>query len=315
MLGEDTTEPLGADVLELSSLAKRINKENDITRWTESHAYNTIFSVLCNLNDSVKSKPRSCERVVRPIIHKILAVFEKVHQILQEVEPLKQPMRFGNRAFRTFLTRVYNERAELLKEVSEHPDVHEYFVQSFGSWTRIDYGTGHEFNFLAFISALAVLGIVQPEDGPAIVFDVFWGYWDLILAVQKRYNQEPAGSHGAWGVDDYVCLPFVFGSAQLIDHSEVTPANVIDPIVAKAHKDEYIYCRWIDYLYQVKKGSFAEHSRMLYSLRNLPHFVKLNGGMIKLYRGEIMDRFLVVQHFRCGSLLRWDEEKQEQNEE
>ena len=54
---------------------------------------------------------------------------------------------------------------------------------------------------------------------------------------------------------------------------------------------------------------------MLYSLRNLPHFVKLNGGMIKMYRGEIMDRFLVVQHFRCGSLLKWEEDPAEKKDE
>ena len=44
MLGNE--EELGADVLELSSLAKRINKENDMRVWMESHAYNTIFAVL-----------------------------------------------------------------------------------------------------------------------------------------------------------------------------------------------------------------------------------------------------------------------------
>jgi serine/threonine-protein phosphatase 2A activator len=83
---------------------------------------------------------------------------------------------------------------------------------------------------------------------------------------------------------------------------------VIDPLVARAHKEEFVYCWWIDYIYSVKKGTFAEHSRMLYSLRNLPHFQKLNGGMIKMYRGEVMDRFLVVQHFRCGFVLKWSEE-------
>ncbi|OHS93852.1 phosphotyrosyl phosphatase activator [Tritrichomonas foetus] len=307
-----TTIPIGetednADILELSYLTKNINSENDILKWNDSPAYNAIYSVLNMLNESVKSKPRSSERTVRPIIKNILGAFAKVHKILDEVEPLKQPMRFGNRAFRTFLTRVYEEREEILKDVTDNKDCMEYFCQSFGSWTRIDYGTGHEFNFLSFISALAVLGIVVPEDCPALVFDVFWGYWDLTLAVQERYHQEPAGSHGAWGVDDYVALPFVFGSSQLIDHSEVVPSNVIDPLIAKAHKDEYIYCRWIDYIYKVKKGNFAEHSRMLYSLRNLPHFTKLNGGMIKMYRGEVMDRFLVVQHFRFGSVLKWEE--------
>jgi serine/threonine-protein phosphatase 2A activator len=75
-----------------------------------------------------------------------------------------------------------------------------------------------------------------------------------------------------------------------------------------ANRDEYAYCKWVDHVPTVKTGTFAEHSRMLWSLRSLPHFQKLNSGTIKMYSGEIMDRFLVVQHFRCGSLLKWEEE-------
>jgi serine/threonine-protein phosphatase 2A activator len=158
---------------------------------------------------------------------------------------------------------------------------------------------------LTFLTALSVLGLLIPEDHTAVVFDVFWAYWDLLILVQGQYKLEPAGSHGSWGVDDYVVLPFLFGSAQLIDHGEMVPSNVIDPMIAKNYKDKYSYCKWIDYICQVKTGPFHEHSRMLYSLRTLPHFTKLNGGMIKMYVGEVMNRFPVVQHFRCGSVLKW----------
>ena len=294
------------DVLSLCQMQKCICSDKDIYQWTMSPAYEIISNVLQQLAESVKSLPRSTPHKVNPIIKSILAAFDVLRGYLNEIEPLKSPMRFGNRAFRTWLTKVYDNRAEILKDISDNKDVQDYFCQSFGSWTRIDYGTGHEFNFLAFIAALAQLGIVKPEDSQAIVFDVFWSYWDLIVAVQERYHQEPAGSHGSWGLDDYVFLPFLFGASQLIDHAEVTPANVIDPIIAKAHAAEYSYCRWIDYIYKVKKGAFAEHSRMLYSLRNVPHFTKLTGGMLKMYKGEVMDRFLVVQHFRFGEVLKWE---------
>lgn len=294
------------DILELVNLKKCINSSKDMEQWEMSPAYNQIFSVLQLLNNSVQSKGRSSQYPKRPIITALLEVLKNTKKILDEVEPLKQPMRFGNKAFRIFLTKVFEQRFDLLKGVTDNKEVCDYYVQCFGSWTRIDFGTGHEFNFLAFITSLAVLGLIEPEDGPAIVFDVFWEYWNLHVAIKEKYNLEPAGSHGAWSVDDYVCLPFVFGSSQLIGNENITPANVIDPTVSKNNKDEYSYCRWIDYLYHDKVGPFAEHSRMLYSLRNLPHFTKLNGGMIKMYQGEVMDRFLVVQHFRFGTILKWE---------
>jgi serine/threonine-protein phosphatase 2A activator len=294
------------DPCELSTHTKSINSESDMDHWKASPAYQMIFSVLHHLTNSVKSLPRSSPHSVRPIITHILDALKVLHTYLDEVEPLTAHQRYGNRAFRTWLSKVYTDRATILSAVTDNPEPHEYFVQSFGSWTRIDFGTGHEMNFLAFIASLAALELVTPEDGPGLVFDVFWAYWELHLAIQKRYNQEPAGSHGSWGADDYVCLPFVFGASQLIAHPEITPANVIDPVIAQNNAAEFAYCKWIGVIHGAKHGNFSEHSRTLFTLRKVPHFEKLTDGMLKMYQGEVMDRFLVVQHFRFGTILKWE---------
>lgn len=296
------------DPLELSFLAKHIRCDKDINDFNSSPAYIDVFTTLENLCNSVKSLPRSTPRTKRPVIDQILHTFDILRQYIKETPPLTTPQRFGNRAYRVWLSKVYVNRAEYLTPISDNAETWEYYVQSFGSWTRIDYGTGHEFNFLAYIVSLFKLGILIPEDSISIVFDVFWSYWDLICEIQQVYRQEPAGSHGSWGLDDYVALPFVFGAFQLIDHPDITPGTVVSEEVGLANQNEYSYCRWIAYIYKMKFGAFAEHSRMLYSLRNVPHFLKMSGGMLKMFRGEIMDRFLVVQHFRFGTILKWKDE-------
>lgn len=48
-----------------------------------------------------------------------------------------------------------------------------YWLDSFGNPTRIDYGTGHETTFVAFLYCAAALGLVTEEDRAALVCVVF----------------------------------------------------------------------------------------------------------------------------------------------
>jgi serine/threonine-protein phosphatase 2A activator len=48
-----------------------------------------------------------------------------------------------------------------------------YLLDSFGNATRIDYGTGHETTFVAFLYCLAALGLVTEADRQALVCVVF----------------------------------------------------------------------------------------------------------------------------------------------
>lgn len=96
------------------------------------------------------------------------------------------------------------------------PELSEYLNKGFGNETRIDYGSGHELSFAAWLAGIALLGGFTPDDYQAIVLRIFVRYLELVRRIQTTYTLEPAGSHGVWGLDDHQFLPYVWGSAQLI---------------------------------------------------------------------------------------------------
>jgi serine/threonine-protein phosphatase 2A activator len=127
-------------------------------------------------------------------VKQLQALMEKLKSFIDEAPPSKEPRRFGNASFRIW-HRLLEERADgLLKEflpqdvlnfryvgtVSPLVELRAYFLGSFGSSTRLDYGTGHELSFLAFLGCLWKLGGFRDGAGGrtgdierSIVFGVF----------------------------------------------------------------------------------------------------------------------------------------------
>lgn len=46
-------------------------------------------------------------------------------------------------------------------------------AESFGNPTRIDYGTGHEFKFCAFLCCLMKIGVIQQNAAAELALKVF----------------------------------------------------------------------------------------------------------------------------------------------
>lgn len=67
---------------------------------------------------------------------------------------------------------------------------------------------------------------------------------------------------------------------------------------------DYLYLDAIKFIKDVKSGSpFAETSPMLNDISALPSWEKINGGMLKLYEGEVLKKLPVIQHLCFGSLF------------
>ncbi len=90
-----------------------------------------------------------------------------------------------------------------------------YLANSFGNEVRIDYGTGHETFLVIFLYCLHRIGVIDDASLRAVVLSCFAAYVKTVRKLQSVYVLEPAGSHGVWGLDDYHCLVFLWGAAQV----------------------------------------------------------------------------------------------------
>ncbi|VDP35122.1 unnamed protein product [Soboliphyme baturini] len=54
---------------------------------------------------------------------------------------------------------------------------------------------------------------------------------------------------------------------------------------------------------QMKTGPFAEHSNQLWNISSVSTWDKVNSGLMKMYKAEVLGKFPVVQHFLFGNLL------------
>lgn len=177
------------------------------------------------LNEAVRGKSLSHAVTLSPSIPILLGVLEKLSQWVDDTPPIDQPQRFGNKAFRTWYSCLAEHAQPLLRSALPEnfhraiPEISIYLIEGFGNSTRIDYGTGHEMSFVMFLYCVFRIGFMNinsMDDKVATVTKVFDSYMTLVRKLQVVYRMEPAGSHGAWSLDDFQFVPFIWGSSQLI---------------------------------------------------------------------------------------------------
>ncbi|TFK93785.1 PTPA-domain-containing protein [Polyporus arcularius HHB13444] len=290
----------------------RIKTDEDVEAWKQTRGYQDYGLFLRRLAESVVGCSLPYEDPeLDPAAVAVIAMLDKLDKWIDEIPPLPTPQRFGNLAFRTWGKRLEEESATLLKGLlpsSLHtalPFIEPYLLTSFGSFTRMDYGTGHETSFALFLLCLTLLRFLEPEPRieRQLVLNVFVRYLRLCWRLQDVYKLEPAGSHGVWGLDDYSFLSYIFGSAQLRDQKEIPVNAILDPPLPPTN----LYFMSIMRILEVKSGPFHEHSSQLYSIATgVQHWSKVHTGLFKMYEAEVLGKRVVVQHIPLGGLLEWD---------
>lgn len=307
---------------ELSPPQSRLRSLEDMPKWIESSTYAKVLDFVLRLANSVqglelgdKSLPKTDE------INALLMLFKSINALI-DAHPVKEDTtsRFGKPEFKDFYDNLQTDAPKLVKELpfnqtpseQQYLELATYLVNSFGDRTRIDYGSGHELNFLCFLLSLDILHYFPTQEtDKSIVLVIFNEYIHTMRRIQLLYWLEPAGSHGVWGLDDYHFLPFLFGAAQLSPCLRPRPSTIHNPDYVEEFKSKYFYYAMVAFIIATKTGppgtegqlSLRWSSPMLDDISGVKKWSKIEEGMVKMYKAEVLGKLPVVQHFLFGTIL------------
>ncbi|OLN94242.1 Serine/threonine-protein phosphatase 2A activator 2 [Colletotrichum chlorophyti] len=291
--------------------SRRILSKKDHDLFLTSPTYNLILAFVFGLAESVEDTPRSAVRDsdLSLAVQTVLRILNEVDLLVEQSPPDDQGgSRFGNKAFRTFLDLVKEKTAlwqnQLGVDEAASDEVAVYLLHSFGNRARIDYGSGHELNFIMWLLCLYQLRTMTKDDFRPLVLRVFERYLKLMRNVQLTYYLEPAGSHGVWGLDDYQFLPFLFGASQLLHHPFITPLAIHQQLTLEEFGQDFLYLGQVEFVNSTKtvKG-LRWHSPMLDDISSAKSWTKVEGGMRRMFVAEVLRKLPVMQHFLFGSLV------------
>ena len=172
---------------------KKINDHADVSFFLSSTAYRDIVSFMLQLNAAMfPRKPQEAESgdksiqiwtlddpeiVLSEEAKSQTRLLEKLGHIIEEAPPDPGPRRFGNISFRKWYSLVESRIDDLLEGsfrnshvpanssyiVDARKEFRAYLLGSFGSAQRLDYGTGHELSFLAYLGGLWKIGYFRAQ--------------------------------------------------------------------------------------------------------------------------------------------------------
>lgn len=248
-------------------------------------------------------------------VRKVVQILENSNLLIDQTPLHEGPRRFGNMACRDWHAKVEANAASWIRDLASNEglivELAFYLVNSFGSAIRLDYGSGHELSFVAFVGGLMECGIIDREVLGTELLAIFARYYDITRRLIVTYSLEPAGSHGVWGLDDHFHFIYILGAAEFNfpedkKGSQYVPPvlQVLTPQIIDGYKESNLYVNAIAFIFKIKLGPFHEHSPIIYDVHHtVSLWSKVLSGLMKMYEVEVFGKVPVVQHFWFGTGL------------
>ncbi|SCU95918.1 LAMI_0F04412g1_1 [Lachancea mirantina] len=292
----------------------RLVSPDDLELWQTSKCFDDLVYFIEHLAHAVEGHENSdYEQPIGSNVSSVNDLLGEIEQIIK-AHPVVQDAgstRFGKIEFRDFYQEVSERTPDLIKthfsglSDEQTEEVSAYLIESWGNSSRIDYGSGHELNFVCFLYVLQEFGVLKINDSRNIVLILFRRYLKIMRELETLYWLEPAGSHGVWGLDDYHFLPFLFGAFQLAPHKYLKPKSIHNRETIEMFADRYLYFGCIDFINSVKTtAALRWHSPMLDDISGVKKWSKVAEGMIKMYKAEVLKKLPIMQHFLFGDVLK-----------
>lgn len=304
--------PPDLSTLRFSEPERRILSEKDHKLFLASPTYSIILAFVFSLSESAASKKISSVSISSnpSIVGQINSFLSAIDGTIKLCPPADQGgSRFGNPSFRKFFDMIPLQSASWHRTLgitnpSAISEVSTYLHNSFGNPARIDYGSGHELNFVIWLLCLNRLSLLPESTFPAITLLIFPKYLSVLRKVQTTYYLEPAGSHGVWGLDDYHFLPFLYGASQLINHPYIRPLSIHNDLVLEEEGDEYLYLKMVRWTMSSKSVKNLRVTQpMLDDISSAKSWEKVEQGMRRMFIKEVLGKLPVMQHFLFGTLI------------
>ncbi|CEP60132.1 peptidylprolyl isomerase RRD2 LALA0_S01e03752g [Lachancea lanzarotensis] len=292
---------------------KRLLTTEDIEIWKNSSVCENLLEYIRELATSVEGFQN--EEVQEPIeesVENTMLLLEQIHKVVDNFPVIEdaETSRFGKVEFRSFYDELKSSSQSMISQhfttlsESQVEELAVYLTESWGDRERIDYGSGHELNFVCFLYGLRECGVISRSQNRNVVLKTFLKYLSLMRLLETKYWLEPAGSHGVWGLDDYHFLPFLFGAFQLSTHKNLRPKSIHNPDMVEMFAHKYLYFGCISFINEVKTtATLRWHSPMLDDISGVKSWSKVAEGMVKMYKAEVLSKLPIMQHFFFGTFL------------